>query len=78
MTIGLYSPQGPVQEFGVEIQPRTPIFDIKVRPQKASPFSRIAQNELAKELYGMGAFNPANSDQAYACVEMMDFRERMA
>ena len=66
-------PQGPVQEFGIEIQPRTPIFDIKVRPQKASPFSRIAQNELAKELYGMGAFNPANSDQAYACVEMMDF-----
>lgn len=67
------SPSVPGQEFGIEIQPRIPIFDIKVRPQKASPFSRISQNELAKELYGMGAFNPAYADQAYACIDMMDF-----
>ena len=66
-------PQGAAQELGVQIQARTPIFDIKVRAQKASPFSRVAQNELAKELYGMGAFNPENADQAYACVDMMDF-----
>lgn len=50
-----------------------PVFDIMVRPQKASPFSKIAQNELAKELYGMGVFNPEYADQAYACIDMMDF-----
>lgn len=71
-------PQRMPQEFGIEIKPRTPVFDVKVRPQKASPFSRIAQNELAKELYGMGAFNPENADQAYACVDMMDFEGKDA
>lgn len=65
--------QGGGVEFGVELKGRLPVFDIKVRPQKSSPFSKIAQNELAKELYGMGAFNPELSDQAYACVDMMDF-----
>lgn len=69
----MMQPQGGGVEFGVELKGRLPIFDIKVRPQKSSPFSKIAQNELAKELYGMGAFNPELSDQAYACVDMMDF-----
>lgn len=58
---------------GVEIGGRKPIFDIKITSQKASPFSRMAQNELAKELYGAGIFNPELSDQALACLEMMDF-----
>jgi hypothetical protein len=66
-------PQGRGMEFGVEIAGRLPVFDIKVRPQKSSPFSKVAQNELAKELYSMGAFNPELADQAYPCVEMMDF-----
>lgn len=66
-------PNPMTNEFGIEIQGRMPVFDIKVRPQKSSPFSKIAQNELAKELYGMGAFNPELADQAYACLDMMDF-----
>lgn len=65
--------QGDGMEFGVEITGRMPVFDIMVRPQKASPFSKIAQNELAKELYGMGVFNPEYADQAYTCIDMMDF-----
>lgn len=65
--------QGGGMEFGVEIAGRLPVFDIRVKPQKSSPFSKISQNELAKELYGMGAFNPELADQAYACVDMMDF-----
>lgn len=52
---------------------RKPIFDIKVSAQKASPYSRIATNELAKELYGMGIFNPENADQALAVLTIMDF-----
>lgn len=55
---------------------RTPVFDVKVAAQKASPYSRIATNELAKELFQMGVFNPQLADQAKAVVTMMDFDRR--
>lgn len=65
----------PVQletEFG---QPayRKAIFDITIKSMRSSPFSRISQNELAKELYGMGIFNPQMADQALMLLDMMDF-----
>ena len=56
-----------------EIMTRKPVFYIKISAQKASPYSRIATNELAKELFGMGVFNPQIADQAKAVVSMMDF-----
>jgi FtsZ-binding cell division protein ZapB len=52
---------------------RKPIFDIKVQAQKASVYSTLSQNELAKEFFSAGFFNPQISDQALACVEMMQF-----
>ena len=61
---------------GIEVAGRKPIFDIKITSQKASPFSKVAQNELAKELYGIGFFNPELSDQALIALEMMDFEGR--
>lgn len=61
---------------GVEVAGRKPVFDIKITSQKASPFSKVAQNELAKELYGIGFFNPELSDQALIALEMMDFEGR--
>ena len=60
-------------DFGMEIGMREPIFDIRVSSQKSSPFSTVAQNERAKELYGMGFFNPQLADQAMAALDMMDF-----
>lgn len=57
---------------GEEVE-RLPIFDIKVIPQRQSPFSRIAQNEMAKELYGMGLFDPARAEMALIALDMMDF-----
>ena len=50
-----------------------PKFDILVTAEKQSPFSRAAQNETAKELYGMGMFAPENSVPALTCLDMMDF-----
>lgn len=50
-----------------------PVFDITVSAEKSSPFSRAAQNELAKELYSMGLFDPMNTLPAMACIDMMDF-----
>ena len=52
---------------------RLPVFDIKVSPQKSSPFSTVAQNERAKDLYSMGFFRPDMADQALAALEMMQF-----
>lgn len=52
---------------------RKPVYDIVVKPQKRSPYSKMAQNELAKELYNMGFFNPQLSEQSLTALELMDF-----
>lgn len=64
--------------YGVDMGMRMPVFDIKVRAQKANAFSRVSQNEMAKEFYGMGFFNPQYADQALGCMEMMDFEGKDA
>ena len=50
-----------------------PVFDIKISAEKKSPFSRAAQNELAKEMYGMGWFNPNNAEPSLIAIDMMEF-----
>lgn len=52
---------------------RKPVYDIVVKPQKRSPYSKLAQNELAKELYNMGFFNPQLAEQSMTALELMDF-----
>ena len=57
----------PVREVGgVELGSREPIFDIVVSAAKKSTFSRLSQNETAKECYQLGFFDPANADAALA------------
>ena len=64
---------------GQELEPgyvqatRKPVFDIVIKPQKRSPYSKLAQNELAKELYNLGFFNPQLADQSLTALELMDF-----
>ncbi len=58
---------------GVDFSERLPIFDIKVKAAKQTAYSRMAQNELAKELYGAGLFAPQNADSAVMVLEMMSF-----
>ena len=58
---------------GYEIATRRPVFDIMVKPEKRSAYSRLSQNELAKELYGLGLFNPENAEQAMTVLNMMSF-----
>ena len=41
--------------------------------EKASPFSKISQNELALQLYNSGFFNPEMRSQALIAIGMMDF-----
>ncbi|MCH5325525.1 MAG: hypothetical protein J1E39_09985 [Eubacterium sp.] len=63
----------PIEAFGMSFGEKKPIFDIVCRTSKKSPFSKAAQNELAKELFSLGFFNPALKEQALACLDMMDF-----
>ena len=60
-------------ELGAEPSNRSSIFDINISAEKQSPFSRAAQNETAKEMYGMGMFNPQMAEPALVCLDMMEF-----
>lgn len=66
-------PQRQGSAYGLDLGSRKPVFDIKVTSKKSSPLGRIAQNDLARELYSAGFFDPAMSKQAVAAIEMMDF-----
>lgn len=65
------------QQMGIDAsgQPliRKPIFDLKIKAQKKSAFTRLEQNELAKELYGLGFFNPERAQEVMPALDMMDF-----
>jgi hypothetical protein len=64
-----------IMGMGSDGQPliRKPIFDYKIKAQKKNPFSRMEQNERAKELYAAGFFNPERAQEAMGALEMMDF-----
>lgn len=55
---------------------RMPEFDIDTDAQKQSAYSKMAQNELAKELLAAGVFNPQNADQSMMMLDMMDFKDK--
>ena len=66
-------PQFQGVEFGSDMGFRLPLFDIEVTAQKASPYSKMSQNELALQFFNAGFFAPQIADQALACLDMMDF-----
>ena len=76
---GLQPKPIPVAYEGQELEPgytpatRKPVFDVVVKPQKRSPYSKMAQNELAKEMFQMGLFNPQAAEPSLTALEMMDF-----
>ena len=57
----------------VDLGYRLPVYDIKVVPQKQNVYTKLSQNELAIQLYGMGAFNAQNPDPILMMLDMMDF-----
>ncbi len=71
-------PQYQGNDFGVDMGYRVPVFDIDVKAEKESAYTQLSQNELALEFYNQGFFNPQNSDQALACMDMMEFQGKNA
>ena len=61
---------------GMNMGFRKPEFDIEVTAEKANPYKKMEQNELALNFYQQGFFNPQMADQALACLEMMDFSRK--
>lgn len=64
---------GVPMEMGVEVGYRLPLFDVEVTAEKQSPYTKLAQNEMALQFYSAGFFVPQNADAALACLDMMDF-----
>jgi len=65
-------PQG--MAFGADMGYRKPVFDIEVRAQRETAYSRQSLNELAIQLYGMGIFDPMGAEQSMMLLDMMDFK----
>lgn len=61
-------------DFGVEMGYRLPAFDIEVRAQRETSYTRVSQNELALQFYQLGMFNPQMADQSLMALDMMDFK----
>ena len=58
---------------GQDLGMRLPVFDIEVKAQKASTYTKMSQNELALQFYNLGFFNPQMTDQTLMCLNMMEF-----
>lgn len=67
-------PQYQGNDYGVDMGYRVPVFDIEVKTEKESAYTQLSQNELALEFYNKKFFDPQLSDQALACIDMMEFQ----
>ena len=75
-----YSNQGlvpqPQMTMGTNMGLRIPEFDIDITSEKANPYKKMEINEMALSFYNAGFFNPQMTDQALACLNMMDFTKK--
>ena len=67
-----------VSAFGVDMGAHVPLFDVQVGSQKASPYSRLSQNEMALQFFAAGFFDPRRSAEALACLDIMDFDRKQS
>ena len=59
---------------GLEAGMRHPVFDIEVRSERETAYTKLSQNELMLQLFQLGLFNPQMTDQALMVLDGMDFR----
>jgi len=65
-------PQG--ADFGLDMGYRKPVFDIEVEVEKETQYVTAQYNELAVQLFQLGAFNPQAADQVLPMIDMMEFK----
>lgn len=66
----------PQATMGMDTGLRLPEFDIEVTSEKANPYKKMEINDLAISFFNLGFFNPQYTDQALACLNMMDFNKK--
>ena len=66
----------PQMTMGMDMGLRIPEFDIDITSEKANPYKKMEINDLALNFYNLGFFNPQMTDQALACLNMMDFQKK--
>ena len=66
----------PQMTMGMNMGLRLPEFDIDITSEKANPYKKMEINDLALSFYNAGFFNPQMTDQALACLGMMDFNKK--
>jgi hypothetical protein len=66
----------PLEVAGADMGMRTPAFDVDVSAQRMTSYTKVAQNELALQLFRMGLLNPGNADVSLAVLDMMDFNHK--
>ena len=59
------APRGPLD---------APQFDIEVTAQRENPYTKESYNELALQLFQLGAFQPQLADQVLVMLDLMDFK----
>ena len=58
---------------GMPPETRKPIIDVMPHAEKYTPFASLAQNEMAKELFAAGFFQPEMAAAALTALDMMSF-----
>ncbi len=66
-------PQHQGMLMGNDMGYRLPVFDVEVSAQKMTAYTKIAQNEMALQMFQLGIFLPQNADQSLALLDIMDF-----
>ena len=66
-------PQQQYDVMGNDMGMRLPVFDVEVSAQKMTAYTKIAQNEMALQMFQLGVLDPANSDRALTLLDIMDF-----
>ena len=67
-------PQPLMNGMGLQGNMRMPEWDIEVRVQRETSYTRLSTNEMAIQFYQLGLFNPQNAMQAMMTLGMMDFK----
>ena len=66
-------PQHQGMVMGQDMGYRLPVFDVEVSTAKMTAYTKLAQNEMALQMYQLGVLDPMNSDKALALLDIMDF-----
>ena len=66
-------PQPQTDMLGNDMGMRLPVFDVEVSAQKMTAYTKIAQNEMALQMFQLGVLDPANADRALTLLDIMDF-----